>query len=50
MTSCQEYLLKIKLGEMNSIWRAHIWNAKEEMLKQLSFDLFLVPVHVHGTG
>jgi len=23
MTSCQEYLLKIKLGEMNSIWKAH---------------------------
>lgn len=28
MTSCQEYLLKIKLGEMNCIWRAHIWKAK----------------------
>lgn len=28
MTSSQQYLLRVKLGKMNSIWIAHIWKAK----------------------
>lgn len=37
MTGCQEYLLKIKLGEMNSIWRAHIWRAKGREAETVEF-------------
>ncbi len=37
MTGCQEYLLKIKLGEMKSIWRAHIWKAKGRVTETVEF-------------
>ncbi len=55
MTSCQEYLLKIKLGEMNSIWRAHIWKAKGRDAETVEFwpeyrKPCSAPVHLHATS
>lgn len=57
MTSCQEYLLKIKFGEMNSIWKVHTsgkQKKKEEMLQQLSLGpnstkFAPSPVELHAT-
>lgn len=55
MTSGQEYLLKIKLGEMNSIWRPHIWRAKGRDTETVEFwpgnrKPCSSPVHLHATG